>query len=78
MFNPESLRKIVCIPAYIIVAICALICSINALSSNPKITMKLFFGDKEETSLRKTIVASILLLASLITLACAVSWMMMK
>jgi hypothetical protein len=77
MFNPESLRKIVCIPAYIIVAICGLICSINALSSNPKITMKLFFGEKE-TSLRKTIVASILLLASLITLACAVSWMMMK
>jgi hypothetical protein len=77
MFKPESLRKIVCIPAYIIVAICALICSINALSSSDKISMKLFFGD-DNTSLRKTIVASILLLASLITLACAVSWMMMK
>lgn len=75
MFKSESMRKAICIPAYIIVAICALICSINALSSNDKISMKLLFGDKDK-SWRKTIVASILLLASLITLACAISWMM--
>jgi hypothetical protein len=75
MFKSESLRKIVCIPAYIIVAICALICSINALSSSDKVNMNLLFGE-EKTSWRKTIVASILLLASLVTLACAVTWML--
>lgn len=76
MFKSESLRKILCIPSYIIVAICALICSINSLSSNDKISMNMLYG-KEDKSWRKTIVASILLLASLVTLSCAVTWMKM-
>jgi hypothetical protein len=75
MFASESMRKSICIPAYIIVAICALICSINALSSNDKISMKIVFGD-DDKSWRKTITSSILLLASLVTLACAITWMM--
>lgn len=70
----ETLRRYICIPAYIIVALCALICSIQHFTKSDKITMKLIhFNSDNETV--KTISYSVLLIASIVTLGCAIGWM---
>jgi hypothetical protein len=71
----ESLRKWICIPAYIIVALCALLCSYSSLElpGHKTINMDLLHF-KSENKTVKTVVNVILLIAALVTLGCALSW----
>jgi hypothetical protein len=68
----ENTRKLICIPAYIIVGLCAMICALGALLNNPNISMHALYKNSE---LMKNIVNIILLGAGIITLSCAVGWL---
>ncbi len=79
MLKNECTRKWICIPAYIIVALCALLCSYCRLElpGYKTINMDLLHFKSENKTVKK-IVNIILLIASLITLTCAITWMMIK
>ena len=73
--NRESVRKWICIPAYIIVAVCALLCAYSGLDlpGKDKINMNLMYLNSDNKTV-KTVVNIILLIAALTTLGCALSW----
>ena len=75
----DSTRKWICIPAYIIVALCALLCAYCRLElpGHKTINMDLLHF-KSENKTVKTVVNIILLIAALVTLSCAVGWMVRK
>lgn len=75
----EQTRKWICIPAYIIVALCALLCSYSSLELPGHKTFNmdlLHFKSQNETV--KKISNIVLLIASIVTLGCALSWMCCK
>ncbi len=79
MFKSESTRRWICIPAYIIVALCALLCSYNMLELPGYKTINMdLLHFKSENKTVKTVVNVILLIAAIITLSCAISWMIRK
>jgi hypothetical protein len=79
MANKECIRKWICIPAYIIVALCALYCSYSYLElpGHKVINMDLLYFRSDNKTV-KTTVNIILLIASLVTLGCAIGWMVRK
>jgi len=68
----DKTRKMICIPAYLICALCALLCGIQCFQK-PEHTMWFHFGIENKTA-RQTI-NIVLILAGLVTLSCAVGWM---
>ena len=72
----EKLRKWICIPAYIVVALCALYCAYAdlGLPYNDYINRDLLYF-YSTNSIVKNVVNVILLIASLVTLNCAIGWM---
>jgi len=73
----ENTRKWICIPAYIITALCALFCAYGnlGLPFHNNINMNLLYLHSKNTTM-KNIINIILLIAALITLNCAMGWML--
>ncbi len=71
MFN----RKSICIIAYIIVAMCTLLCSIQFLQQ-PGHTMWIHLGVTKPMGVK--LINMVLLFAAITTLACAVQWLSKK
>ena len=67
MFN----RKPICIIAYVIVALCALLCSIQFLKQ-PGHTMWVHLGTTNAVGVK--LINIVLLFAAIITLTCAAQW----
>lgn len=68
----DKTRKMICIPAYIICALCALLCGIQCFQ-DPSHKMWFHFG-ADNRMVRQTI--NVILIASgLVTLSCAIGWM---
>jgi len=68
----EKTRKMICIPAYLICALCSLICGIQCFSE-PNHKMWFHLGLENKTA--RQVINVILIIAGLITLSCAVGWM---
>lgn len=79
MLKNECTRKWICIPAYIIVAVCALLCAYNKLElpGYKTINMDLLYLKSDNKVVRKTIDV-VLLIAAIVTLTCAIGWMIRK
>ncbi len=73
----EKFRKWICIPSYIVVALCALYCSYAGLGlpydNYINKSLLYFYSDNQ---IVKNVVNVILLAASLVTLNCAIGWML--
>jgi hypothetical protein len=65
-------KKSICIPAYIIVAICALMCSLQFLQE-PGHTMWIHLGIKNPIGVK--LINIILLIAAVTTLVCSAQWL---
>ncbi len=72
-FGSDKVRKCVCIPAYILVAICALLASLEHLGVND-VHKWMYFG-LSESKTGKTILSVVYFIAAIITLICAIGWM---
>ena len=73
----DQTRKWICIPAYIIVALCALLCSYGDLGlpgSKTIVNRNLLYFYSTNSTVR-TIINIVLLLSALVTLSCAIGWM---
>ena len=71
MFN----RKTICITAYIIVALCTLLCSIQFLQQTGH-TMWIHLGVTNRMGVK--LINMVLLFSAIITLACAIQWFSKK
>jgi|688.fasta_scaffold1445902_2 uncharacterized protein (DUF983 family) len=68
-------RKPICITAYIIVALCALMCSLQFFSE-PGHRMWIHLGVKNPMGV--TLINTVLLLAAITTLVCSAQWLSKK
>ncbi len=68
----EKIRKCVCIPAYILVALCALLYTIETFGVSGAHDW-MYFGIQNKTG--RTIINSVYFIAAVITLICAIGWM---
>ena len=77
LMKDEKTRKWICIPAYIIVALCALYCAYAdlGLPYNNVINRDLLYFHSKNPIVKNT-VNIILLIAALVTLNCAIGWML--
>ncbi len=75
----DQTRKWICIPAYIIVAFCALFCSYGdiGLPGSKMINKDLLYFHSTNSTV-KTVINIILLIGALVTLSCAIGWMVRK
>lgn len=72
MTKADNVRKMICIPAYIICALCALLCGVECFQ-NPNHKMWFHLGITNPTI--RQVINVILIISGLITLSCAIGWM---
>jgi hypothetical protein len=76
MFGSEKVRKCICIPAYILVAICALLASLQEFGIEG--AHKWMYFGMSENKTAKTVLNAIYFIAAVITLICAIGWIIRK